>query len=804
MKIPWRWITEFVETSLSPQDAADRLVNGGIEVASVTPAGPPLSGVVVGEIEAIDDELGEHGGHRLLVVRVRTGGGRFSVVCGAPNCRPGVRAAFAPPGAILPGGQAVEAVRIRGALSEGILCSERELGLGEEHERGILLLEPDSPLGADLLAALGLDDSVLDIEITPNRVDCLSATGIAREIAALTGAPLRVPRVSLAEAEEPVDALANVRIDDPSLCPRYALRVVSGVRVAPSPARIAARLRAAGLRPISNVVDVTNYVLWECGQPLHAFDHETVRDHTIVVRRARPGERLTTLDGQERTLGESMLVIADPERAIGIAGVMGGASTAVTDGTTRVLLEAAYFEPASIRRTSRALALPTDAAYRFERGADIDAPPAALERAAQLLAELAAGRVARGAIDVYPTPRSRSSVRLRLSRIQRVVGACPPADDVARVLTSLGLGARRTAAEFDVAIPTFRRDLRIEDDLVEEIARVWGYDNIPSTLPSGRLQPVRRPSTLHQANAIRRALQAAGLNEVITYSFADPAREVALGRDPERPEVLRLRNPLSHESSLLRADLIPGLLEVLATNTRRREPNVRIFEIGRQFVRRGAEPSESSWLGIALTGARREPAWHERAEMLDVFDAKGIVEHVLAVLQVPLPELESDGLEHPYFEKTRWGRLVAATETVAEFGEIAPSVRDMFGIPNPVFAVRVALDVAARLRRPPPTVTPLPRYPSVVRDLAFTVPVTVAAARVERVLWEAGGPFLRSVVMFDLYAGKGMAATEQSIAWRLTFRADDRTLTDAEVNEGLGHIIEAVRSRLDIQIRGME
>jgi len=426
MKVPYKWIREFVDLRLSPAEAADRLLNAGIEVAAVVPLAPDIRGVVIGEIEAIERELGESHGHRLLLCRVSTGSQTFSVVSGAPNTKVGVRAAFAPPGAVLPGDRRIETVTIRGAPSQGMLCSERELGFGPEHEAGILVLDGDAPLGRDLVAYLGLDDHVLDVEVTPNRPDCLSVLGVARELAALTGARLRVPKIALTESGAPAAKLVRVRVEAPDLCHRFTARVVSGVTVGPSPAWLQARLRAVGLRPISNVVDVTNYVLWELGHPLHAFDYDTVTDATIIVRRARAGERFTTLDGQERVLDDSMLVIADPRRAIGIAGVMGGAETEVAEGTTRVLLESAWFDPVSIRRTSRALGLRTDAAYRFERGADVEALVHASARAAQLIGELANGTGARGVVDAYPRRRKPRRIRLRMERVRRVLGVAPP------------------------------------------------------------------------------------------------------------------------------------------------------------------------------------------------------------------------------------------------------------------------------------------------------------------------------------------------------------------------------------------
>src|SRR2546426_9907900 len=541
MKIPYRWVGELVELALRAAQAAERLINAGVEVASVTPLAPDFRGVVAGEIEAIERELGESRGHRLLLCRVSTGRDRYSVVCGAPNTKVCARAPFAPPGAVLPGERKIAAAKIHGVESQGMLCSERELGLGEEHEAGLLLLDDGARPGADLVAALGLDDHVLEVEITPNRPDCLSVLGIAREIAALTGARLRPPQVKLRESAEAARTLARVRIEAPALCPRYTVRVIDGVRVAPSPAWMQSRLRAAGLRPISNVVDVTNYVLWELGHPLHAFDHATVADATIVVRRAREGERFTTLDGQVHALDPGMCVIADPRRAIGLAGVMGGRNSEVTASTTRVLLESAYFDPAATRRTSRTLGLKTDAAYRFERGADIEGLVDAGARTAALIVELGGGTVARGVLDAYPRKRRPVRVRLRMSRVQRVLGVALPPAKARRILTGLELPVRARGRDLEVDVPSFRRDLAIEDDLVEEIIRVWGYERIPTTFSRGDVAPARDSETGRQERLVREILVRAGLAECVTYAFSDPLRSAALGASPP----LKLLNPLS-------------------------------------------------------------------------------------------------------------------------------------------------------------------------------------------------------------------------------------------------------------------
>lgn len=803
MKIPYGWVREFVELDLTPAAAADRLVNAGIEVASVARVAPAgLSGVVVGEIEGIERELGESHGHRLVLCRVSTGRERFSVVCGAPNAALGVRAAFAPPGATLPGAapgeiRGIGTAKIRGVDSQGMLVSERELGIGEEHERGILILGPDAPLGRDLVVQLGLDDSVLEVEITPNRPDCLSVVGVARELSALTGAPFRFPETAVKESGDPVWDLARVRIDAPELCARYTVRVINDVRVGPSPAWMAARLRAVGLRPISNVVDVTNYVLWELGHPLHAFDHATVGEATVIVRRAGRGERFQTLDGQERELDDSMCVIADPARVIGLAGVMGGANTEVTDGTTRVLLESAWFDPATTRRTSRTLGLRTDAAYRFERGADVDALVAASDRAAQLMAELGGGTVARGIVDVYPRPRRHPRVRLRMSRVERVLGIAPPRAEARRILVGLGLPVEDRGDDLEVDVPSFRRDLAIEDDLVEEIIRVWGYDKIPSTLEPTTVRLVQRPESLRQAETVRRALVAAGLSEAVGFTFVDPPHAAAL---PTSSDPLALVNPLSQDAALLRHHPLVGVLGAVALNLRRQQDGVRLFEIGRTYERREGGAAEPRWATLALSGARAEPAWYRPPGDVDVYDAKGLAEHALRALGVTAAVRTGGTLSG--FEDDCHGSLVAADGTVlAEFGEIDPRVRGAFDIDAPVFAAVLSLDALAT--QPPASIRheALPRYPAVQRDVAFVIEAgsEATAADVESAMRELSGPLLRGLTPFDLFQ---LPDGRLSLAWRLTFQAEDRTLTDDEVNAIQQRVARGVSERFHLTWRG--
>jgi phenylalanyl-tRNA synthetase beta chain len=808
VKISYRWLREYVDTDLPAAVLADRLTNAGIPVEGVTPLVEGLAGVVVAEIEAIEREVPGPGVHVNRLCRVALPDRTLSVLCGAPNAVPGLRTALAPPGATLPGGRAIGVATIRGTRSEGMLCSERELGIGDDGD-GILALPADAPLGTDLVTYLGLDDTIFEIEITPNRPDALSIVGVAREVAAVTGAPFRFPQVAVKEGEPDAASVASVEIADPDLCPRYAARLITGLTVKPSPPWLAQRVRAVGLRPINNVVDVTNYVMWELGQPLHAFDHAALRGARIVVRRARPGERLTTLDGRTRALAPDMLVIGDAERPVGLAGVMGGGESEVRAETTTVLLEAACFNGASVRRTSRALGLSTDAAYRFERGSDIESVIPAVNRAALLIADLGGGTVARGVIDVYPAPRAHPRIALRLERVERVVGAVPPRAEVIRILQALGFAVDDSGPVLQVVVPSFRRDIVQEDDLLEEIVRIWGYDKIPQQLaPAGELSPVTRPADQLLAERAGAALIAAGLSECITYSFLDPARLKAMGwDDPAR--LVALVNPLSAERSIMRPSLVPGLLEVLATNVHRQRPDVRVFETGVTFAPHrdadGDRPMhEELWLGVGVTGQRAARAWHASRDRVDVFDAKGMAELVLATAGAPgaVTEPWPAGEEPGYLEPGRAARLLIDGAEVARFGEVAHRVREVFDLPAPAFVAEVSLSALVARTPAVPRYVPLPRFPAVQRDLALVVSDDVTVAQVEAAIRGLAVAWLVDLALFDVYSGSQVGPGKRSLAWSLTYQAADRTLTDAEVNEAHARLVRVLAARFGAEVRG--
>jgi phenylalanyl-tRNA synthetase beta chain len=799
VKIPYRWLREMVETDASAAEVAERLTMAGIEVAGVTARVTGLQGVVVAQV----GEVTPHpAGGPLTVCRVSTGEQDLCVVSGAPNVRPGVRAALALPGAALPGGRRIEAAMIRGVVSQGMLCSESELGMGEDGA-GIVLLDPDAPVGADLVAYLGLDDPILEVEVTPNRPDCLSVLGIAREVAALTGGRVRPPSTAVDEGDPDAVRLTAVSVEDPELCPRYAARVILDVTVAPSPAWLRERLRAAGLRPINNVVDVTNYVLWELGHPLHAFDYDGLREHRIVVRRARPGETVVTLDGQPRALAETMLVIADAERAVAVAGVMGGANTEVGVATRRVLLESAHFKPGSVRHTARSLGLSTEASYRFERGADVEGVGEALDRAAQLIARLGGGHVARGAVDVYPVPRAPIAVDLRLARVRRVLGACPSQEVVAGILRGLGFPLDPRDGGFHVRVPSFRRDVSLEDDLVEEVARIWGYGEIPSTIPSGTLRLTRRPRHLVAHDTIRRVLAASGCREAVTLALIDPAHLAHLGWDVGDPRVVTLRNPLAADRSVLRPTLVFGLLEAVRTNVRRQAADVRLFELGRVFEAEGPGQlaREETRLGIVLTGARDARAWFGGKARVDVFDVKGMVENVVEALGQEAVGATLASV--PYLEEGRAGTLMVGEVPVGVLGELHPDVQRAFDLPAPVFVAELSLDRLGAVPERPSVHRPLPRFPGVQRDLAVLVSAAVSAEEVGRAIRTLANPCLKRVVLFDVYAGEQVGAGRKSLAYALWYQADDRTLTDPEVNLVHGEVVERLRQALGAEVRGM-
>jgi phenylalanyl-tRNA synthetase beta chain len=794
MNISYRWLQELVPgLAADPQECADRLAMLGAPVDDVVDLGGPLRDIVIGRVE----RAGRHpNADRLTLCVVDAGTGEtVQVVCGAPNVVQGAYYPFAPVGARLPGDVVIRRARIRGEESQGMLCSPRELGLGRDHE-GIMQLRGTFTPGASFSAALGLDDVRLDVDVTPNRPDLLSHLGVARELAAAYGLEAALHPPSGVTALPPIGEAAgdagggvSVRIEDPDLCARYVGLVIRGVQVGPSPEWLASRLRAIGLRPISNVVDATNHVLHELGQPLHAFDLDRL-GHSVVVRRARPGERMTTLDGVDRTLSADMLVIADDRRPVAIAGVMGGADTEVHADTSTILLECAHFDPQSVRATRTALGLSTDASYRFERGADPDGMGLAIQRAAELIAAVAGGTVEAVAAGAGPGLPALPPVHLRLARVAQVLGESFTSAQVADLLLPLGFGVANAGdASVMVTVPGHRRyDVGREEDLIEEIARRHGYDRFSEELRPFRPTAVPTHPLFRLEDRLRSVLVGRGCLEARTAAFA-----------PEDAGEVALLLPLAATESRLRRDLLTGLVRRVEYNFARGARSIRLFELGTAFGAPDGSgvPVETTRLAVVLTGPRQPLHWSGADEAFDIWDLKGMASAVAAELGL---ELEPAAAA-PMLDEALSFRLLAGEngETRGSAGRIRSDLVDAPAWAGDVWGLEVELTVQGDAH--PVRFQPLPAHPSVERDLALLLPTALPAAQVGTAIRAAGGDFLDHVAPFDVYAGAGVAAGLRSVAYRLRFRAPDRTLTDAEVDDTVRRILRRLNDDLGVQQR---
>ena len=795
MRLSLNWLADFVDLSVEAQALADRLTMAGLEVEAVEEVTPGFSGVVVGKVLSVERHPQAD---RLQVAEVTTGSQTYRVVCGAPNVAAGVLYPFAPPGAILAGGQKLKPAKLRGILSEGMLLAEDELGLSADHG-GLMEISQDLAVGRDFAEALGLADVVLEVAITANRADCLSVLGLAREVAALLDVPLRHPEVNVA-ATAAAGIEARVTILDPVHCPRYAARLMTGLTVGPSPFWMRRRLQLAGLRAINNLVDVTNYVLLEFGQPLHAFDFERLRGGEIVVRLPKSGEgTFTTLDGVERNLDPETLLICDAEGPVALAGIMGGLDSEVTGSTTRVLLESAYFNPRTIRRTGKRLGLSTEASYRFERGVDPDGVIHALERATQLMCQVGTGVVAAKRLDEYPAPIQHPRLNLRVSRANQVLGTDLSQEQMLHLLRRLHLPALAVDEEnLVLQVPPFRGDLEREIDLIEEVARLAGFDAIPVTLPRGVVATPRPGPEVRLLAAARQRLEGLGFFEVITYSF-QPDRLGSLLSATEPAAALRLANPLSEEQAMMRTSLLPGLLDTLRRNTLQQNLEVRLFEISKVFAPRAGEdlPHEEHWLSGLMYGSREEAAWNTTPDPVNFFDLKGMVETLLEDLLIPEVTFTPDGLP----DYLGYGaRVFSGGRELGVLGELRPDIGESLDLEGAIFGFN--LNFAALCQSSiPPRFTSLPRYPAVYRDIALVLPSSLPAARVEEALYRYGRPWLVEARLFDVYSGDPVPAGKRSLAFRLSYRDPERTLTDDLVNSHHQALVAALTKDLGAELR---
>jgi len=833
MKVTFNWLKQYVGFDWSPEQLAERLTMLGLEAESVRKIGGEFDGVVVAQILTRDPVPGSD---KLSVCKVSDGKGERVIICGAQNHKPGDKVPLILPNFALPlkPGEkepfVIKERKVFGITSHGMMCSPQELGLPDQVD-GLLILPADAPVGKPFAEYLGRSggDVVYDLEITPNRPDWNSVIGIAREIAALTGNKLKIPELRTPNSELRTESLVSVRIEDAELCPRYTARVVKGVKIGPSPDWLRSTLEKVGIRSINNVVDVTNYVLMEIGHPLHAFDYHLIAKGkdgkpAIIIHRANPGEKFKTLDNVERTLTNEMLLIADEQKGIALAGIMGGQNTEINNSTTDVLVESAYFSPVNIRRTSKALGLRSESSYRFERGADIGICDWASQRAVQLILETAGGQLAEGVVDFCPKPAEPGQITLHFSKSKDLLGIGISHSDQVSFLTRLGLTAtEQSPGVCTFKIPSWRVDLKREVDLIEEIARLHGVDKIPSTPPRGAIGANTFDSVHDEIAEARRVLSGLGLNEAQGQTLISSA-EFGMStlrsatEDGQSAESVMLANPLSSDMDVLRPSLLPGLIHSLRHNVSHKNYDVALFEVGRVFrsadshVRGNAKssehadkavraPCEERRVGIALTGQRHLPFWsgEDRDAKFDACDLKGVLEEFLeqfglrGVTFSRRPESTAMFLESALISQGR--------NPIGEFGQLSPVLAKKYDLRDAVLLAELNLDLLLARRNPARTFKSLPQFPSIRRDVAMIVPEATTHEAVLQVVRQTKPANLEAVELFDVFRGKNVPEGQKSLAYAFTYRAADKTLTDAEVNAAHTKVVEAFKAQLKAVVR---
>ncbi len=782
MLVSLKWLKDYIDIDITAAELADRLTMAGLEVDEIKTMAPNFSGVVVAEILSVRKHPQAD---KLSLCDVTDGLQTYPVVCGAKNIKTGDIVPLAKIGAVIPGGYTIKSTLLRGEKSDGMLCSEAELEIGDDAS-GIMQLPASLKLGTPLETALNLDDTVLDVSITPNRSDCLSMIGTAREVAALTGRKIRMPSVRIKESAEDISSLSSVSIADADLCPRYTARMIKHVKIGDSPIWMKTRLEAAGMRPINNVVDVTNFVMLETGQPLHAFDFRFLEEGRIAVRRSKTGEVFVSLDGKSHVLPDDTVLICDGKKPVAIGGIMGGLNSEVKQDTQVIFLESAYFNPSSIRRSSRRLAMPTDAAFRFERGIDPEGLIRALNRAAQLIADLSGGSVCSNYLDEYPRKIiTAENIPLRLDRIRAITGKALEARDVLRILKSLGMTVRSDGkGKYLVTPPTYRVDIEREIDLIEEVVRLYGYDHVPATLPAVSVTEMAAISRLDLEERTRQLLAGSGYSEIINYSFTSPASADYLGLTPEdqRRSFVVIKNPLTEEQSVMRTTLAYGLLETLKKNINNASFNLKIFEIGRIFLKRktGELPEEKNILAGLLTGKISEDLWGSKTGV-DFYDLKGCLENLFYDLKMAQVRYEA-GISEPFLHPGQSCAIHVHEAPIGYLGQVHPDVMQKMDIKTAAYLFEINLDLLDKQINRKIVYREISKFPTVQRDVAFVIPEAMESRKMLEIVLSQHEDLLENVGIFDIYAGKGLDAGTKSLGLRFTYRAPDRTLTDAEIN----------------------
>ena len=802
MKVSLNWLKDFVDIDM-PADALGHLLTmSGLEVEGIETVGQSLDDIVVARILAVTPVPGSD---NLFVCQVDTGHNTVQTVCGAPNVKEGALAPFALPGVRLPNGTVIKEGQIRGEISAGMLLAEDEMGLTDDHT-GIMILDHDVTPGSSLPSHLSLSDHVFDVDITPNRPDCACIMGVAREIAAATGQKLKRPTIEIIEDGPPIDDLTRVTVIDPEGCPRYAAGMIQSVTLGPSPFWMRYRLYLSGIRSISNLVDVTNYVMMEMNQPLHAFDYDRLKENRIVVRRAQEGEIFTTLDGVTHTLDSENLLICDGERPVGLAGIMGGLNSEIFAGTENVLVESAFFDPVTIRRGSKRLGLSTEASYRFERGADVGGAVNALKRAISLMSQLAGGRVSTGFIDNYPKIHTPPMIELRVDRTNLLLSTNLSTGDISGYLQALEMDVQEiNENELKVTPPSFRVDIGREVDLMEEVARLSGYDNIPVIYPFIRPSEKGEIPELQVRDQLRSIMVGLGFTEIITYSFASPDTADTLGAGEESPlrSFVKILNPLTVDQSVMRTSLIPGLIATARTNILHDEKDLKLFEWGKVFIRKGGRelPVEKNYLAALMTGLYCQKTWNSDERHVDFYDMKG-------ALEVLLDDMGLHGFvfkketEIPGYDPDVCSSVFCSGSLIGHVGRVSPNVMADYDLTD-VNTYLFEIDIEALLNTVSGTKTfsPFTKFPAVYRDISIIVKRQLESAQIVDIIKRQGGELVESVQIFDIYEGQGIDPTEKAMAFRICYRSEHGTLDGEEINRLHESVIERIRQETGGRLR---
>jgi len=805
LQISYNWLKKYIDIDFSAEDLSEKLTMAGLEVEGVEYLGEGIEDIVIAEIT----EIKEHpDADKLVICMVKTDedGEAIPVVTGAPNVAEGQMVPFAGVGTTLPGGMEIEEVKLRGQTSKGMICSRDELGLQEERAEGIMVLDDSAPLGFNFVKYMNLDDYVFKLDLTPNYARCLGMLGVAREIKSLYAPEKSLvnPPISFDEVEElgHIEDQVEIEIEDPDLCPRYTARLVKDVEIKESPAWMQRRLKAAGIRPINNVVDISNYVLMEYNQPLHTFDFNKIKDGKIIVRRAGAEEEITTLDEEQRKLDDEMLVISDPEDAVAVAGVMGGYESEVTEETTDVLIESAYFNPVSIRKTAKKLGMHSESSHRFERGVDIEKVIEANNRACQLLERCSGGKVVPGVIDQYPLHYEAAQIELKAERVNELLGIELEQNDIKEMLERLQFEVQNSEDKLVVTVPSFRTDVSQGADLVEEIARIYGYNQIPSTQPVSKQRGHRTAKQKFEAR-VKELLSSGGLDEVVTYSLQDKKdyQDLNLDQVEEYADFVHIKNPLSKAFAILRTTLIPGMIDVLATNARRQGTEMAVFETGTVFRNQGQgeRPEELHKLAGGLFGAE-ENVWQQDAP--NFYQLKGILEMLFERIQLDDYRLEFDE-ERDYLHPGRRANIIAGEETIGFIGEVHPEIADSEKLAEGTTIFELDMDKLFALTEAKSYhYEQLVKYPVLSRDLAVVISDEIEIGEIMDAIRERAGEMLKKLELFDIYQGDQIKEAHKSAAFELKFQAEDRTLTDEEVNERFNKIVDYLAEEYSAEIRG--